>query len=59
MMSVSLVRVHIVPICEREEVLMFLQILTLKYFEEQLHTYVIEKKDEYEIINLKDAKDIV
>ena len=38
---------------------MFLQILTLKYFEEQLHTYVIEKKDEYEIINLKDAKDIV
>ena len=43
--------VHIVPICEREEVLMFLQILSVKNVEEHFHTYIIEKK--YEMINLK------
>ncbi len=51
--------VYIVPFCDREEVLVFLRILTVKYFNDHLHTYVIEKTNEFQMINLKDATDVV
>lgn len=50
--------VHIVPNCEKEEVQIFLRILTVKYFDDHLFSYVVERNDKYEMINVKDVADI-
>lgn len=44
--------------CEREEVLIFLRILTVKYFDDHPYSYVVERNDKYEMINVKDVADI-
>lgn len=50
--------VHMVPNCEKEEVLICLTVLTVKYFDDHLYSYVVEPNDEYEMINVKDVADI-
>ena len=50
--------VHMVPNCEKEDVLCFLRILTVKYFDEHLFSYVVHRTDEYEMVNVKDVADI-
>lgn len=44
-----------VPNCEKEEVLIFLTVLTVKYFDDHLYSYVVEPNDE---VNVKDVADI-
>lgn len=49
--------VYIVPFSDCDEVLILLRVLTVKYFYGYLHTYVIEKTNNFQVINLKDATD--
>lgn len=46
---------YIIPVCESADALLFLQIITVKYFNEHLHSYVVEKTNEYEMVNLKNV----
>lgn len=44
---------YIVPVSESVDALFFLQIITVKYFDDHLHSYVVEKTNEFEMVNLK------
>ena len=50
--------IHMFPNCEKEEVFIFIQILSVKFFDDHLYSYVVERNAEYEMINIKDIADI-
>lgn len=52
-------KTYIAPLCERVDVLMFVRVLTVVYFKEHLHTYIMEKKDDYEIVISKILQNVL
>lgn len=49
--------IHIIPQAG-SSILMFVRILTVKYFDEHFYAYAVQKTNEYEIISLTDATDV-
>lgn len=49
--------INIIPQADNVSILMFVRILTVKFFDEHLYAYVVQKTRKYEMINLTDAKD--
>ena len=50
--------IHIIPQADNVSILMFVRILTVKFFDEHLYAYAVQKTKEYEMINLTDATDV-
>lgn len=50
--------VHILPECEKEEVLMFVRILSVECFDDHYYAYVVDKNDAFEMVSKKDLADV-
>lgn len=50
--------IHIIPQADNVSILMFVRILTVKYFDEHLYADAVQQTKEYEMISLTDATDV-
>ncbi|XP_052003744.1 uncharacterized protein LOC127658461 [Xyrauchen texanus] len=49
--------IHIIPQTDDMSILMFVRILTVKYFDDHFYAYVVHQTKEYEMISLADTAD--
>ena len=49
--------IHILPECDKE-LFMFVQILSVQFFDNHYYAYVVEKKDMFELVSIKDLADV-
>lgn len=49
--------IHIIPQTDDMSILMFIRILTVKYFDDHFYAYVVHQTKEYEMISLADTAD--
>lgn len=50
--------IHIIPQTDTESVLLFVRIITVKYFDEHFYAYAVKKTKDYEMISLADSADV-
>ncbi len=50
--------IHILPECEKDEVLTFVRMLSVKCFDSHYYAYVVKKEDVFDIVCLRDLADV-